>query len=144
MLTALQSHSQDILTQENRVKTFIDQKGDTMISMHYEDARILLEDVLNYQYTDSILTLYKQKDSLNNEQIVMYKETLVSLTTKVENLETMNNNLDSVIVNYEKEIEYKDDTIKQQKQEIIKQKTLKLVGFAGSIILPILTLLLLN
>jgi hypothetical protein len=56
----------------------------------------------------------------------------------------MNNNLDSVIVNYEKEIEYKDDTIKQQKQEIIKQKTLKLVGFAGSIILPILTLLLLN
>lgn len=144
MLTALQSHSQCTLTQENRVKTFIDQKGDTMISMHYEDARILLEDVLNYQYTDSILTLYKQKDSLNNEQIVMYKETLVSLTTKVENLETINNNLDSVIVNYEKEIEYKDETIKQQKREILKQKTLKLVGFAGTIILPILTLLLLN
>ena len=35
----------------------------------------------------------------------------------------------------------REDTIKQQKKEIRKQKLLKLVGFTTSIILPILTLI---
>ena len=37
----------------------------------------------------------------------------------------------------------KDETIKQQKKEIRKQKFLKKLGFAGSVILPIVTVLLL-
>ena len=52
-------------------------------------------------------------------------------------------NLKNIISNNKKVILLKDDTINQQKKEIRKQKIFKFLGFAGSIILPIATLLLL-
>jgi hypothetical protein len=52
-------------------------------------------------------------------------------------------NLEEIISNKDSEIVLKDDTIKQQKKEIRKQKFLKFLGLAGSVILPILTLLIL-
>ena len=53
---------------------------------------------------------------------------------------------DSIISEYEakdKEIAFKDDVIKKQKREIRKQKALKILGFSGVIILPVVTALLL-
>ena len=47
----------------------------------------------------------------------------------------------SILDNKNSELGLKDKTIKQQKKEIRKQKFLKIVGFTGSIILPILTLI---
>ena len=49
----LQASSQITSTGNNRVTTYINEVGDTMVSMHYEDARILLNDVLGCEYTDS-------------------------------------------------------------------------------------------
>ena len=46
-----------------------------------------------------------------------------------------------ILSNKDKEIVLKDKTIKAQEKEIKKQKRLKIVGFIGSIILPILTLI---
>ena len=44
---------------EERVKVTINQKGDTLVEMHYNDAKVLLEDVLHYEYADSLLTKFK-------------------------------------------------------------------------------------
>ena len=51
-------------------------------------------------------------------------------------------NLENILTNKDRELYLKDDIIKQQKKEIRKQKTLKILGFAGSVILPVITVLL--
>jgi hypothetical protein len=53
------------------------------------------------------------------------------------------NILTKVIENKDKEITLLNDVVKQQKKEIIKQKLLKLGGFSGAIILPVITALIL-
>ena len=139
---ALPTHSQNTLTTEpNRIKTYVNEKGDTMVTMHYEDARILLEDLLNCEYSDSLLTVYKERDSLNTSTITMQKSVMDAYVGKISNLEEMNSNLEKVIANKEDELDIKDDIIKDQKREIRKQKILKIIGFTGSIVLPIVTLI---
>jgi len=111
-----------------------------MVTMHYEDARLLLEDVLNYEYTDSLLTVYKERDSLNTATITMQKDVLMKMSEENMNLEQMNDNLEQVIANKEEEMSIKDDIIKQQKKEIRKQKIQKIIGFSAAVVLPIITL----
>jgi len=112
-----------------------------MVVMAYEDARILLRDVLYFEYTDSILMVYKERDSLNTKIISLQKEVLMKMGQEKMNLEQMNSNLEKIIGNKDSEIVLKDNIIKQQKKEIRKQKALKIIGFAGAIILPIVTLI---
>ena len=139
---ALQSRSQSISTiEQSRITVYISEQGDTMVNMYIEDARVLLEDVLHYQYADSLLNVYKEKDSLSINTINMQKDVLMKMGQEKMNLESMNSNLESIIGNKDEEIYLKDDIIKQQKKEIRKQKFLKIIGFAGSVILPIVTLL---
>ena len=109
--------------------------------MHLEDARIILNDLLEYEVTDSLLTAYKEKDSLNINTISLQKDVIFKLVEKSENQQTQIDNFQSILNHKNEEIALKEDTIKQQKKEIRKQKFFKLVGFTGSIILPILTLL---
>tara|TARA_R110002012_G_scaffold281739_1_gene471070 strand:+ start:1233 stop:1571 length:339 start_codon:yes stop_codon:yes gene_type:complete len=109
--------------------------------MNLEDARIVLSDLLEYEIVDSLLTVYKEKDTLNTNTISLQKDIIVKLTQKTDNLQSIVSNFEEILSNNKKEIELKDKTIKAQKKEIAKQKRLKLVGFIGSIVLPILTLL---
>ena len=83
---ALQGHSTTILPEE-RVRVVINQKGDTLVEMHYEDAKILLEDVLHYEYADSLLLEYKTRDSLNTEKVILQKDKIDALTARIETLE---------------------------------------------------------
>lgn len=141
---ALPSLSQTISTgQKNRVTTTVNAKGDTLVTMSYEDARVILRDVLYYEYTDSLLTVFKERDSLNTSVITMQKEALVILNQQKLNLEQIITNLEMVIDNKDVEIELKDNIIKQQKKEIRKQKILKIIGFSAAIVLPIITLVVL-
>jgi hypothetical protein len=110
--------------------------------MGYEDARTLLEDVLHYEYSDSLLTVYKERDSLNTQTITLQKEVLMKMGQEKQNLQQMVDNFESIITNKDAELKLNEDIIKQQKKEIRKQKTLKILGFAGSVILPVLTILL--
>jgi len=109
--------------------------------MHLEDARIILNDLLEYEVTDSLLTAYKEKDSLNTNAISLQKDVIFKLMEKSDNQQNQIDNFQSILDHKNEEIALKEDTIKQQKKEIRKQKFFKLVGFTGSIILPILTLL---
>lgn len=131
--------SQTILRGE--IKEVINSKGDTLILMNLEDARIVLSDLLEYEIVDSLLTVYKEKDSLNTNIISLQRDVIAKLSIKSNNQQSIIDNFEEILSNKEIEIELKDKTIKQQNKEIRKQKTLKLVGFIGSIALPILTLI---
>ena len=132
-------HSQII--SKGEVKETINSNGDTLVIMHLEDAKVILSDLLEYEIVDSLLTVYKEKDSLNTNTITLQKDVITKLTQKSQNQEYQISNFESILANKNQELQYKDDTIKEQKKEIRKQKLLKLTGFAGSIILPILTLI---
>ena len=134
-------HSQVISRGE--VKETINSNGDTLVIMHLEDARIILNDLLEYEIADSLLTVYKEKDSLNTNTISLQKDVITKLTQKSQNQELQLENFQTLLDNSNKVIAYKNDTIDQQNKEIRKQKFQKILGFSGSILLPILTLLVL-
>tara|TARA_R110000782_G_scaffold141971_1_gene234674 strand:- start:1993 stop:2334 length:342 start_codon:yes stop_codon:yes gene_type:complete len=108
--------------------------------MAYEDARILLNDVLRYEYTDSLLAVYVERDSLNTQTITFQKMILSNLSMANSNLETMLSNLEQVIENKDSEVDLMNSIIKEQRKEIRKQKVLKVIGFSSAIVLPIITL----
>ena len=89
----------------------------------------------------SLLLVYKEKDSLNTNTITLQKDIIVKLTQKSDNQQIQIDNFQTILDNKNAEIALKEETIKQQKKEIRKQKFLKILGFTGSIVLPILTLL---
>ena len=123
------------------VREIINTKGDTLILMHLDDARIILSDLLEYEIADSLLHVYKEKDSLNNNILYMQKNIIVKLTQKYNNLQSVVDNLEQILSNKNTEINLKDKTIKAQGKEIKKQKRLKIMGFISSIILPLITLI---
>jgi hypothetical protein len=139
---ALPANSQ-ITLKKGQVKAFVNETGDTLIAMRLDDARTILTDVLNYQIADSLVKEYEGKDKEKSKIIILQKEAIIKLTEKSENQELQIANLEEIIKNKDTEIGYKDDIIKQQKKEIRKQKLLKIVGFSGAIILPVVTALLL-
>lgn len=141
---ALQAKSQSTLTEEtNRVFTYVNEFGDTMVSMSIVDAKTLLEDVLHYEYADSLLNVYIDKDSLNDKRFEIQKTTILKLAQLNTNQSEIIDNLGEVVKNKDTENNLKDDIIKQQDKEIKKQKILKKLGFSGSIVLPIIVLILL-
>ena len=134
---------QSQIISKGEVKTLINRKGDTLVMMNIEDAKVILSDLLEYEIVDSLLTAYKERDSLNTNTIILQKDIIVKLTQKSENQSVQISNFQSILDNKDRELSLKDDTIKQQKKEIRKQKFLKFLGLTGSVILPIITLLVL-
>lgn len=123
-----------------KVTSSISPSGDTIISMRLDYAKILLNEVLDKQIADSLLVIYKQKDSLNNDVISIQKNTIQLLQTQGNNKDLQIKNFNLLIDNKDVEITEQKAIIKKQKKEIRKQKILKLIGFTGSIVLPILVL----
>ncbi len=123
------------------VKEIINNNGDTLILMNLEDARIVLSDLLEYEIVDSLLTVYKEKDSLNTNTISLQKDVIVKLTQKSENQQSIIDNFEQILHNKDAELDIKDQVIETQKKEIRKQRRLKIVGFIGAIVLPIIILI---
>lgn len=135
--------SSQITLKKGEVKTFVNERGDTLIAMRIDDAKLILTDVLNYQIADSIIKQYEFKDIENNKVILLQKEVIVKLTEKSENQSKQIELLNQIIGNKDTEVTLLNNIITDQKREIRKQKTLKIIGFSGSVILPILAVLLL-
>jgi len=87
--------------------------------------------------------VYVERDSLNSEKIILKDNIIEKLNLQNKNKDEIIKNLNTIIINKIKEIEYKDLTIEDQKKEIKKQRNLKRLGLVGSVVLPILTLILL-
>ena len=132
-----------ITLKKGQVKTFVSDNGDTLITMRIEDAKLILIDILNYQIADSIISQYEAKDKESSKVITFQKNAIDKLYRQLANDELRIAALERVIKNKDEEITFKDDVIKKQKREIRKQKTLKILGFSGAIILPVVTALLL-
>lgn len=128
---------------KGEVKTIVDDGGDTLVIMNLEDAKIILNDLLEYEIADSLLTVYKEKDSLNTQTITLQKEVIFKLMEKSDNQSDQIKNFQKLIDNKNEELGHKDDTLKQYKKELRKQKLLKFLGFGGSVILPIIAILIL-
>lgn len=128
---------------KGEIKTTVNDKGDTLVIMNLEDAKFILGDLLQYEITDSLLNIYIERDSLNKEKIFLKDGIIEKLNLQNSNCKEIVTNLEKIISNKDITITLKDDIIKQQKKEIRKQKFLKFLGLAGSVILPIVTLLVL-
>lgn len=139
MLMVLPAVSQTI--SKGEIKTIVNQKGDTLVIMHLNDAKKILTDLLQCEVTDSLLTVYVERDSLNSEKIILKDNLIEKLNLQNENYKKIVSNLETVINNKDEIIVFKDRTIDQQKKEIKKQKFLKKLGFVGCVILPVITLI---
>lgn len=142
LLMGFQLHSQNTLIKEPRVQTIINQKGDTLIQFHLKDAKIILADVLDREVLDSIVSVYKEKDSLSQKQIQLYVKEIRLIQEKSLNKDLENANLNKIIELRNSEIAELNKTIKQDKKEIRKQKFYKVLGLITSIVLPITVLIL--
>ena len=127
---------------KGEVRTIVE-NGDTLVIMNLEDAKVILNDLLEYEIADSLLTVYKEKDTLNTNTITLQKEVIFKLIEKSENQQSQIDNFQQILDNKNSELCMKEETIKQQKKELRKQKFLKFLGLGGSIILPIIAILLL-
>ncbi len=139
MLMMLPVTSQTTLRGE--IKSIINQKGDTLITMSLHDAKIILTDLLECEITDSLLKEYIERDSLNNQKIILKDKIISNLELQNLNKNQIIQNINSIIQNKDSEISLKNGIIKVQEKQIKKQKRLKVLGFVGSIALPILTLI---
>ena len=130
-------------TLNGNIESLVNDKGDTLIVMPLEEAKMLLTDLLECEVTDSLLNIYVERDSLNKEKIILKDNIIEKLKLKNQNSENIIKNLEDIVGNKDEEISLKDKTIKEQKKEIKKQRNLKRIGFIGSIVLPIVTLIIL-
>lgn len=141
MLMTLSAISQT--TSNGTIDIVVNKDGDTLVIMSLSDAKLILSDLLEYEITDSLLNVYIERDSLNSEKIILKDSIIEKLNLQNKNKDEIIKNLNDIVTNKIKEIEYKDLTIEEQKKEIKKQKNLKKLGYVGSVVLPILTLILL-
>jgi len=136
--------SQTTLKTEPRVQTFVNSKGDTLVQMSLADAKVLLTDLYDKQISDSLVDVYALRDSINASRVFLLKREVDLYKEKCGNYVTMIDNNTKVIANKNTEIDVLNQTIKQQKKEIRKQKVLKVMGFTAAVILPILTIILMT
>jgi len=130
-------------TSNGTIESVVNKDGDTLVIMSLSDAKLILSDLLEYEITDSLLNVYVERDSLNSEKIILKDSIIEKLNLQNKNKDEIIKNLNDIVINKIKEIEYKNLTIEDQKKEIKKQRNLKRLGFVGSVVLPILTLILL-
>jgi hypothetical protein len=94
----LQLNSQ-ITLKQGQVKAFVNNIGDTLITIRFDDAKLILTDIINYQITDSLIELYQLKDIENSKIISAQKEIILNLNNKILNHETINYNLETIVKN---------------------------------------------
>lgn len=130
-------------TLNGNIESLVNDKGDTLIVMPLEEAKMLLIDLLECEVTDSLLNIYVERDSLNKEKIILKDNIIQKLKIQNQNSENIIKNIEEIVGNKDEEISLKDKTIKEQKKEIKKQRNLKRLGIIGSILLPIVILIIL-
>jgi len=132
------------ITYKPRVQILLNSDGDTVLQMTLLDAKIILNDLMEKQIADSLIFEYVAMDSAKNLSISLLKKDVDYLTTKVYNLNQIITNNGISITNKDTEIGLLNGEITKLKKEVRKQKFLKIIGYTGSVVLPIAVLLLLT
>ena len=131
---------QSISTSTSKVQCVV-VNNDTLIQMKLSDAKIVLGYILDGEIADSIVNVYKVRDSINTDIISMQLNQIQALQTKCANRDEKIKNLDTLLKNKDVEVADLNATIKQQKKEIRKQKIIKTLALVGDVVLPVATLL---
>ena len=126
-------NSQTISMKNPRVETLLDKNKDTVVQIKLNDAKIILKDLLDKKYVDSLLVINEDLNCVNEKIIQLDKE-------EIKSLEDKNTNNSIVIVNLNEIIKNGNETIGIQKKEIKKQKFLKYLAFISTITLGILVI----
>ncbi len=129
------------MIKEPRVQAFVNQQGDTIIQMKLDDAKIILADVLDREIADSLVNVYKTRDSLNKSTIELQVKEIRALQQKGLNYEQQVVNLEKITKNKDTEIEILNKSLDDEKKATRKQRRLKNLGFVGCVVLPIIVLL---
>jgi len=135
-----QSVSQTTLTKDDRVKVIVIE-GDTLIQFKISDAKIILVDVLEKEKLETLVKDYEISDSIKNKSIAIQQSTIKDLEEKSLKQLMVIDNQNDITTNKNEEIIILNDSIKSQKKEIRKQKTLKIIGFTAAVVFPIVVLI---
>ena len=138
LLLTFQAASQPTL-RKARVQTIINAQGDTLIQMKLSDAKVILNRVLEAQITDSILNVYELRDTLRSNTMSMQVSEIKLLQQRSENQDTLIGNLTKILSNDKEEIKLINQTLKEQKRALNKNKWIIGFAVAGDVILPIAT-----
>lgn len=113
-------------------------ESDTItLKLHRDDAKLILNDLLNYEITDSLLESYIEKDSINMQIINEKNIIITSLEEDVKDLKIITNKQTEIILNKDLEIEILNKEVKKQKRH-------KIFAIVGACFTPILTLLIMS
>jgi hypothetical protein len=135
-----QTLSQIAYREQNSVRAIVNEKGDTLIEMSLNDAKVVARLLLEKEFHDSLLVEYIGKDSVNTNIITLQAMEIFLLEQKQKNNEDINGNLNEIIRNKDRQIYVMDEIINVQHKEINKQKRWKVFGFIAAAVLPVATL----
>lgn len=121
----------------------IEIKEDTvLLKLHVDEARLILGDLLDFEHVDSLLAVYKIKDSVNLEIInkkdiiiINQKEKIENYTIEIENSKQIIKNKDAelgILLNRIKDLEKDINKLRRQK------KFLSILSISGPILVLIL------
>ena len=107
--------------------------------MNISDAKVILNRILSADITDSILSLYQRSDSLKGKTITLQVEEIKLLQLKSNGQDTLINNLTKILSNDKEEIKIINQSLKEEKKEVHKQKLYKSLALVGDVVLPVIT-----
>ena len=97
--------------------------------------------MLDREVADSLVNVYKTRDSINKNTIELQVKEIRALQQKGFNYEQQVANLDKISKNKDTEIEKLNKSLEDEKKATKKQRRLKNLGFVGCVVLPIIVLL---
>ena len=110
----------------------VNKDGDILIHMHIDDARILLTDVLDYEYVmDTVLPELKSREAVYDSIIAISVEKVVELQFQSDNCEKQNKNLNGILDNIRQIGSFKDLTIDNAEKAVASEKLKKGLAFGG-------------
>jgi hypothetical protein len=126
--------SQTTLVKENRVKAIVDEKGDTLITLHYEDATNILIDLLICEETEKELIT---KDTLIN----LLQLTSIFKDSIIYKQEERYTNCVEANINYLSVIDNKNKIIDNLQRQVRKEKRNKIIAIISGGLLTLLAIL---
>jgi len=112
------------------------------LTLHVDDARLILGDLLDYEHVDSLLTIYQEKDSINIS-IIKKKELIINTQKgQIEDYKLKIENYKKLVDNKDTEIGILLANIEKLKKEVKKQRRQKrwaiASGVAGTVVTAII------
>lgn len=109
--------------------------------MTVSDAKLVLSELIDKYYVDSLLKLYDQALTIADATVQIALSSIQKLQILGKNKDVQIKNLNDIISNKDTEIKYLQETVIIQYVEIKKQKIYKTIGFVMTSLLTLILIL---